>query len=426
VGTVGPVSVPAGDIFSIFSSISSGSSLVAIFNFTWNECICLDCVTFGVTAGQLFSANSAYAYVYNTTVETLDPCTVPPTATQLISFVSSGPSDNITFNGTNTLTLNVTGDYVADYSVTASAATGSGLSFALYDTPSGGVATLIPGSPYFILSPSGTVNGRVKFTANAGDQIQLANNTESPVTLATSPSSIVIGNHASIQTGTTTVTTLSSPPITVLAGSSIYIGIATTETTTAPTVTDNQGHTFTLIASSSHLVNVLTAVLFIDNVLANTNYIVTAAFPAVTEAVLQVIELRGTATPSFDTTSSNSQFPVASNTGTTGTATSTTSGELALMFSAWNPSPNGEFTTAVAPNFNIENPVSPLGQGVAEGSVGQYLGASGTYLMTANITGAPAPVPWQTDTVTVFPAVAMPFCQTPVNASLDLILLRAK
>jgi hypothetical protein len=52
-GHIGPISVPAGETFGFLLIGADTNSTVDIFNFTWNECVCLDCVTFGVTAGQI-------------------------------------------------------------------------------------------------------------------------------------------------------------------------------------------------------------------------------------------------------------------------------------------------------------------------------------------------------------------------------------
>jgi hypothetical protein len=55
-GHIGPIAVPAGETFGFLLVSTAGTtsdSTVNIFDFTWNECICIDCVTFGATAGQI-------------------------------------------------------------------------------------------------------------------------------------------------------------------------------------------------------------------------------------------------------------------------------------------------------------------------------------------------------------------------------------
>ena len=143
--------------------------------------------------------DAIYAYVYNSTNENgssqiIEPCLennncklTKERGTKIISFNNLGPYHGIKFIKTNTLVVPVDGVYEANYSVTAISNTSPYLSFKLVKKSiCDRIPVTIPGSVYFTpihINNSETVNGHVKFRANAGDKIKLVNNIDAIVAL---------------------------------------------------------------------------------------------------------------------------------------------------------------------------------------------------------------------------------------------------
>ena len=166
--------------------------------------------------------------VCNSSQQTLDPCTDTdaPTAGQLVTFDNAGPINNgITFTPPDTtLTINTEGVYEAIYVVTASLPQDQSIDFISFKLLQNNLT--IPCSiNYSSVGFDGitaTVVGHTKFNANASDQITLANNTNSMITLNDLTAISVpfgLGNHtANIGIFVTTIT---SNSIQVLQGSSM-------------------------------------------------------------------------------------------------------------------------------------------------------------------------------------------------------------
>src|SRR5665648_22926 len=195
------------------------------------------------------SSSAVYAYVYNTSAQNIAECTMPATSNQLVNFNSVGPLSGITFNGTNALTLPFKGDYEAMYTLTGTPRQFSLSSFKLLKTPaSSSIATTVPGSIYYKnvgQEELAEICAPVKFSALAGDKIQLANNTNTTVLLQTVPTgggNAVVRSHTFVQG--LNVGTLTTLPIAVLAGSSIYVTNQVAGGQFATAVNDSQGNVY--------------------------------------------------------------------------------------------------------------------------------------------------------------------------------------
>ena len=375
------------------------------------------------------SSSAVYVYVYNTSAQNIAECTMPATSNQLVNFNSVGPVSGITFNGTNTLTLPFKGDYEATYNLTGTPLEFSLSSFKLLKTPaSSSIATTVPGSIY-----SKDVGARnlaqlcatMKFSALAGDKIQLANNTNTTVMLKNVPTgggNAVIRSHTFAQG--VNVGTLTTLPIAVLAGSSIYMSDQVIGGPFVTAVNDSEGNAYIHAASSANGL-IETGIWYTDNISASASFTVTITLTAPANVTMQVAEITGAAYPSLDTTGINA------GTGLFGFASvvATNINDLGIMtiVTANNVTGTQSFA-AIAPDFIIDaSPVpAPAGQTLAGANLGQTFAITNTYTMSSAFTGnGITPIDWAAAIVSIRSNGSTEiFCEVPlVNASLDIILL---
>ena len=263
--------------------------------------------TEGISGAPGTSANPTYAFIYNMVFisgeisglpppppppqQTLSPATNPPNASQYVVFNSTGPHYGITFNGSNALTLLVTGDYLANYSASFVPNGGNAFSIKLIDN-----TVDVPGS--VITSNSPVLNGSVEFSANAGDQISLANNMQNFATLVTQYSSsasppvvTLVNSTVNASISGSPVTSLTTGPISYINPTSIYVGIQYHfGTTISVTVNDNHGGIYTQVPSSPSGGNAL-AIFYQNNVPPNQSVNVTVIFSGGTvDAVVELLQ----------------------------------------------------------------------------------------------------------------------------------------
>ena len=278
--------------------------------------------TEGISGAPGTSANPTYGFIYNMVFisgeisglpppppppqQTLSPATNPPNASQYVVFNSTGPHYGITFNGSNALTLLVTGDYLANYSASFVPNGGNAFSIKLIDN-----TVDVPGS--VITSNSPVLNGSVEFSANAGDQISLANNMQNFATLVTQYSSsasppvvTLVNSTVNASISGSPVTSLTTGPISYINPTSIYVGIQYHfGTTISVTVNDNHGGIYTQVPSSPSGGNAL-AIFYRDNVPPNQSVNVTVIFSGGTvDAVVELLQFTNTNTPSNSTSGVN-------------------------------------------------------------------------------------------------------------------------
>jgi hypothetical protein len=369
-------------------------------------------------------APAIFGYVYNSGVgETLFPCTDPPNSNQFVTFNNYTSSIGITFDGVSTLTLPVTGIYEATYIITGGPVIlPNYMSLQLLSTSIGGNPTTIPDSMFYKYATSQYTKlvGNVKFSALAGNQINLANNTMVAINLPLPPGSpVAVANHSFNQVLTSTP--IISMPISTSIGSSIYVAIQVGDGHTVTSISDNEGANYTFAGRIQD--GVLDAEMWYrDNVTASDNLIVTAMLTNPADATIEVVELQGTATPSLGgvaTTAGHSTSP-------SGNIITTSNANFGLMSIVG--SNDGTLTfTADPDDFIIDAVPAPSpGQSVIGADVGRQLGAPGFYDVSCNVTGIFA-VDWATVLVAVIPAATTPgtiFCNIPDNASIDIILLQ--
>lgn len=388
---------------------------------------------------------AVYAQVWNNIYQTIEPCDEVGTE---VAFNSAGSSilSGITFDNLTALTLPVSGVYEATFTIAGDRANPddlANLSFKLRLTTVSGPKT-IPGSIFWSNADANDAPnqlvGNVKFRASAGDVVELVNNTLTEIELreatGTVPSGggITLGSHN--LRGVVGGTSIASGPLFIeaLSTTAIYVAVQTDSGQTALSVTDNNAvpgpNTYTLVGNTVDGPNTI-QIFRADNVPANlTGLTVTATLSGVANAQMEVVELRGVANPSLDPGS----FTGALGSGLTPSATTTTSsnGDLGLLAVMVDPKVGSMTFGATLPNFVVDAspPVDNAGQTVAGALVGQQLGAAGSHRLAADITGTSGTtvVPWLTLGVGVRAAVVdvpQTFCETPNNASLDIVLLQA-
>ena len=114
----------------------------------------------------------AYGHVYKTDAQGLDSCRA---VDKYVTFEHSALVHNMVFDPSGLIVL-ISGDYVAEFSASLFAGeTGGQISFALYLNE-----TYVLGSAHFAQTDGSTsrgmIFGKVKFHAEAGDVVRLANN----------------------------------------------------------------------------------------------------------------------------------------------------------------------------------------------------------------------------------------------------------
>lgn len=170
------------------------------------------------------SKPSAYMYTYNNcTSQNINSCN--GTTGTLVNFNSTPVINNINFNGVDTVTIVISGDYEVNYTVNDITSDPSGIiSFKLLKN-----GITVDGSVYSqITTPtiSGTVIGQVKFSAVIGDTIQLVSNNTTPTVI--NPFKSPFGNKTSVSgTINSSFKSFITPPITIEANSSVYVCVST-------------------------------------------------------------------------------------------------------------------------------------------------------------------------------------------------------
>ena len=387
----------------------------------------------GLSGSPGESGNSVYGFIYNTIStappisgmsppppppqQILSPATNPTNDAQLVIFNSIGLLNGVSFNGTNALTLPLTGDYLANYSVSFISGSPQ-YSIKLVDDTTG---LDIPGSD--IISNSPVLNGSVEFSATAGDQISLANNKQNFATLATSYATgttptptVTLVNSTVADTSPSGSTTITTSAISFAAPTSIYVCIqcfAGITTFPVVSVTDNVGGTYTEInvASQSDVNKVF--VYYRDNIPFNQNVEVTVTFNTTLIGIVELLQFTNTNTPSNSTG------------GIIATGTSTSPGVIVnptllqqfMLLTVVTPGTN-ELTDGNVPIVEKADP-SISTEGAAGGANPITIGSQ-----TIDFTLAPSSG-WTAIGVLIDPVqLSDQTLNTAANASLGVILLR--
>jgi hypothetical protein len=345
----------------------------------------------------LLPARIAYANVFfdGTYDQALSP-------DQAVSFNDATTLKNISFDGANTLSIMIAGDYDSEFIVNADST--SVLSFRLLKND-----ITVPGSVFY--SDSDIVKGHVKFSASANDRIKLVTNSTQPVTLQSlSSSGLTIANH-SISTAKN-IATVTSTPIQVSSGSSIYICLSFGSSRTVLSITDNQTQSYALATRKSYG-TLSTEIWYIDNVSASTSYMATATLSGTAHSTLSLVEILGADTPSLANI----------GTGTSGASASLiTDSVSAPVNSLCLLSVVGdEIFSAVAPAFLLD---TALSTSIAGSNVARKVGSAGIYSISATVANK---TDWAAASVSIQPRVVTPLVnEYPTPASLNLVLLEQK
>lgn len=404
------------------------------------------------TTGPEGSALVAYAYVYNNATTDLF---VPPCGAQSAPVPFNNGSVpvtfNITFDGVDTLTLPFNGFYEGTFEVVATTTVldvpsfANFASFKLTRSTDGGVSfTDIPGSIYYnALTDSSNivgvtfgrvaVSGQVKFAGATGDLIRLENNTLYGVTLsgvtAFAISTIARGSTAAdSDSAAGPVSSFPVGPMTVSAGSSVYLAVQTTGF--APddlfSAIDNQGNPYNgpfQIPIGGPVPTVTAKLFFVDDVAASAAYTVTISFPSSSNVSLaaELVEYSGTnPAGSADLTRLSTVQGIGGD--FCFSFTSTNINEVAFASIAGGVITGTTFgatggSSIIAQLTEIGGPGPTLsGAALDEPLVQGANAVCFTAVPTTLVRGIGVPIiPLQS---------GIPFCATPVNASLDVKLLR--
>lgn len=379
----------------------------------------------GVQGPQGPISNSVYGYIWdNATIEQIILPSVSNyfSDAQTVNFSSYGPLNGVIFNGTNSLIVSTSGDYEAEYNIIASPEFSDLMSFKLVKEHFG-IPNTIPGSITYGTKGSDnlvSLSGNVKFSAQAGDTIKLANNTAENIILQPAPgnvNSIIIGNHSYVMGNTTTAFT--SSPIIVSTGSSVYASIQVGRSATVSNVIDNEGNVYTKAISSVNG-SIETEIWYIDNVIGSGYYTITAVLTSSANIIIEVVELKGTAIPSLNFTSSSMGTDIIASS----TVTTNVFNEFGLL-SIVAENIDGIYFSSVPPDFVIDGtsklPVGP--DSIAGADIGQFFFEPNTYTMSTRIFGGLGPVNYAVAAVSIKPKSDSIFTETPLNASLGITLL---
>lgn len=358
---------------------------------------------------------SAYMYTYNNcTSQNINSC--KETTGTLVNFNSTPVINNINFNGVDTVTIAISGDYEVNYTVNDITSDPSGIiSFKLLKN-----GVTIPGSIYSkVTTPtiSGTVVGQAKFSAVIGDTIQLVSNNATPTVI--NPFKSPFGDK-SVTSGTISgvTTTINTLPIAIKSNSSVYICIST-KSCSINSVTDGTRNYIRATDASFNVGNsgdkYGVEIWYCDNLPATSGYtvsitIVSLNIPTVTPKYnIKTYNILETFTPSLDIIGTTFKGFA---TDFTSELISTTSNELGLMSTILSNSDN-QYT--IFPNILLD--ASP---NFSDIDVGQILGLPGNYTLTGIN---------KSSTMGASVSVAIKFkdnasiCECPVFSSLNIELL---
>ena len=221
--------------------------------------------------------------------------TTPPQVNQFINF-TSGIIENMNYDSVNNaVIIENSGTYLANYMVNVETPSASN-AIGLYNL-SGGIYSLIQGSVF--LSNSDQIVGTVGFTAQANDEISIANvNNATALTIYNTP--LTIGHTMVTNVGTTTTVsssiTINSTPV----KNSIYVSIQWFGTITISSITDTLigSGSYTPVSSTVSFDSSNVATYYRDNSVAGS-LIVTVTFSSAVSNAMEVLVLGNTTTPSF-------------------------------------------------------------------------------------------------------------------------------
>lgn len=329
---------------------------------------------------------SAYIYTCNNGIsQNVNLCEA--NSGKLVTFNSTPIRKNIQFNGTDTVTICVTGDYKADFTVNAITDGSDGIiSFGLLKNNLSILESIY--SSITLPHTSGTITGHCKFTANKNDIIQLSSNNKIPVVINAFKSPF---ENKSVISGTITPgwsTNAVSPPIVIGSTSSIYVCI--TSNCVINSVSDGTNN-FILAIQTNNI-----QIWYLDLPQANSTYSVTVNMSADIliqgEYRIRVYDFAGTATPSLGNTNIIN--------GNTTTVLSTTVNSLGLAVFVSDLPIETSF-----PNFLLDTE-----------DIAQILGPIGNHIMAVNNATYGA-------SVVIKFAENQSVCKSPVFASLNIDLL---
>lgn len=362
--------------------------------------------------GPLQYIASAYTSVYNNCIsQNINSCN--GITGKLVNFNSNSVTNNINFNGTDTLNIIIPGDYEARFAVNAITFNPDGIMS--YKMLKNGVT--IPGSIYSVISAPTTpveIVGNVKFNANVNDIIQLTGNNN----VATIINSLEypIGNK-SIISGTVpgggATGSVNSSPINIKANSSVYIIINLNNYAFINSVIDIYGNNYNLATGTAFFNgNSLLRIYYFDNLPETNGYTVTFNIGTIIQLPSYTYNIKTFNIPGTDNPSLGSTGSIVGNALNTyiSTITSTTINELALMAYA---STGPDTYSTIFPNILLDVTSTTA-------DVAQLLGPIGTYHLTLN---SLAKFNSAVISVSIKFKNNSSVCDCPVFSSLDIKLL---
>lgn len=343
------------------------------------------------------------------------------TGLNFISFDQPIVSSQLTLVNNNTIVLPIAGIYEATYIVVSSTSNEgpTSLTFGLLQT-SNGNSFVIPASVsmnYFNFNIQGSyysTPGQAKFTANAGDAIQLFNNSNTPAVLP-APFTTYVNIVNAVTFGNISVPSLSavisSKPSGFTDGFFACVSFLTTNSPVV-NVTDSHSNVYTFIGNSING-NIETQIWYTTFTTPQTNVTVTATFtPAATAATMEVVNINNFST-------------IGATNGTTGSSTSITNTIVS--------SNNFSFglMSAVAATNQLISPVIPSQlenriiatdgtNFISSASLINYLFKPNRESINATI---PTPANWSSFMVELNPPNDSASWYPNVNANLDIKLL---
>ena len=407
IGSTGPIG-PIGFAGSIGSTGSMGPT---------------GSIGFNGDTGPMQDTISSYIYAYNNcTSQNINSCT--GTTGKLISFNSTpvlpdftsansprGVLHAIGFNGTDTVTITIAGDYEATFTVNAMTSDPSGI--ISYKMLKNGAT--IPGSVYSVVSTPNIpaeIIGQVKFNANVNDIIQLTSNNSVATIIKSSKNPI--GNNSFITGKIPQMTSVivNTVPINIEANSSVYILVATYNYAIVNSVVDSYGNIYNLATQTTYFnTNGRVQIWYFDNLPNTLGYTVTFNITATQSLIgdydIDVYNILGTENPSLGTICTVSTDSFTYN----GIATTTTQNELGLM--TYGTLRGGSIYSTIFPNFLLH--MSPTTFNIA-----QILGPIGTYTLTMK---SSIPISAGVLAITIKFKDNSSICECPMVSSLDIKLL---
>lgn len=194
-----------------------------------------------------------------------------------------------------------------------------------------------------------------------------------------------LGNNRFTQT--TNSTSLTTGSLSVSAYSSIYVCLSTGSSKKIDNVKDSQGHNYNFVGRARQS-PVNAEIWYYDGVTASTTFTVTAYFDGPCDATIEVVEIKGTATPSLDTSE-----VLGPNTGRSQVISCTVTPSITygfgLMSACCEDNAGGTLTIAgIAPTVLIDaNPTDPSASSIVGADLCQQFYSGGVKTMSASISG---------------------------------------